>query len=228
MSKDYLLFLVLWCFCQDCLGWGECCESQLCWHWLFTLSSSLNQHVHPRSWWLYCHIASTGRTCCWFRSGILFSLDAHMGNSQRNFGIWHTCPWQIGKKLLQSELPAEVDYLGDTAGDGCLPCPACACSTKVLGKCVRHSRGLCIDVSGSCCTSSGTLAVCWHSWAQFLCLSCFFYQLSQGFSSSSEKHPNKTLKTWGAGENKSCSWPSSKSQFWAVKCKFLRRHNMFL
>lgn len=37
MSKDYLLFLILWCFCQDCLGWGECCESQLCRLWLFHL-----------------------------------------------------------------------------------------------------------------------------------------------------------------------------------------------
>lgn len=166
-----------------------------------------------------------GRICCWFRSEILFSL----GNLQRNLGIWHACPRQVWKKLLQSELSAEVDYLRETQGDGCLTYPAYASGTKVLGKCVRlSSRDLCIDVSGFWCTSSGTLAVCWHCWAQFLCLSWFFYHLPQGFSSSSEKHPNKTLKTWGAGECKSCSWPSSKSQFWAVKCKFLRRKNMFL
>lgn len=24
MREDCLFFLVLWCFCQDCLGWGEC------------------------------------------------------------------------------------------------------------------------------------------------------------------------------------------------------------
>lgn len=91
-----------------------------------------------------------------------------------------------------------------------------------------NSRAVCIDVVGFCCTSSGALVFCWHFWAQFRCLSWFFYQLSQGFSSSREMHPNKTSKTWGAGEYKSCSWLSSKSQMWVVMCKFLRRNNMFL
>lgn len=229
MSKDYLLFLVLWSFCQDYLGWGECDESQLCRHWLFISSSSVNQHVQPEtawSWWVYCH---RGRICCWFRSEILFGLGTHKCNLKRNFCIWHACPRQVWKKLLQSELSAEVDYLRETQGDECLTYPADANSTDVLGECVRlNSRDLCIDVVGFCCTSSGTLVFCWHSWTQFLCLSWFFYQLSQRFSSISEKHPNKTLKIWGAGEYKSCSWPSSKSQIWAVKHKFLRRNSMFL
>lgn len=67
---------------------------------------------------------SQGRICCWFRSEILFSLGTHQGNLQRNFGVWHASPRQVWKKLLQSELSAEVDYLRETQGDGCLTYPA--------------------------------------------------------------------------------------------------------
>lgn len=161
--------------------------SQLCQHWLFIWSSSgTNKCFQPKapkgSWWASCHNAFRGRICSWVSSEILLGLRICKCNFQRNFCIWPVCLWQAWKKLLQSELPSEVDYLRESQGDECLTSPARARSRKVLRKWVwlpEQHRRIYIDAACVCGMSSGTLVFCWCSWVQPLCHSWFFNQLSR-------------------------------------------------
>lgn len=83
--------------------------------WLFISSASASQHWGPQLVGLLSQ-RFRGRICSWFRSEILLSLGTHKGNLQRSFGTWHASPGQVWKKLLQSELSAEVGYLREAQG----------------------------------------------------------------------------------------------------------------